>query len=678
MHSSDQRFHGLGGAFYPEHRPEREWPDLVAKLAGAGLKFVRVGEFAWDKMEPEEGTYRFDWLDRAFALLDRHNIEVVLCTPTAVPPVWACEAYPDITQVDEQGRPFGFGMRRYTCPVSPNYRRLSEGVVSAMAEQYGDSPQIAAWQIDNEVGHPFCYCDACRASFQRWCRERFETVEAFNDAVFLHFWGQTVQRFDQIPMPTQCNHPGLWMLYYRFVSEATVACFGAQAEWLRRGGVSAPITTNMMGTWYGYDHEAMAGRLDTISTDYYGLGSSHLFGDIYTAGAFIHRFFRGMKPDRNMWFHEFQWARQGGSGHMPLPGQVRWCALSQVGLGADRIGFFRFDVSPAGAERDGYGLIGYHGQPGRVYDEVRTLATDLDTIADRLDATAPPPARVAVLYTWPNHCEFRRYPKHEAFGAPHGNGYTVHLSKHFGALWRAGVPCDVVHPGDDFSRYDALIVPACYILPEALGERLTRYAADGGTLVVTSFTGLADQFAKLHTTSVPGPLREACGVEAIDYGSAAIAPEPLRIVAKRDDLAMDPIGGVSWIDELRPVSEKAEVWAAFDHDYYGGVPALVRHPVGRGAAWTLGALLDDAGYGAFYKALAPHVGLEAEFDLPEGVYASRREGESTRLVFLGNATHEEQRVELGEGYRDAMTGEDVEGALRLGRWEVRVLEAGGR
>ena len=44
---------------------------------------VRVGEFAWSKMEPDEGKMDFSFFRRVFDQLHAAGIDVVLCTPTA-------------------------------------------------------------------------------------------------------------------------------------------------------------------------------------------------------------------------------------------------------------------------------------------------------------------------------------------------------------------------------------------------------------------------------------------------------------------------------------------------------------------------------------------------------------------------------------------------------------------
>src|SRR3974377_2614848 len=84
----------LGAAWYPEQWPESRWDADLALMQQAGIHMVRVGEFAWSRMEPEEGHYDLDWLDRAIAAAAKHNIYTVVGTPTAAPPAWVTPKNP--------------------------------------------------------------------------------------------------------------------------------------------------------------------------------------------------------------------------------------------------------------------------------------------------------------------------------------------------------------------------------------------------------------------------------------------------------------------------------------------------------------------------------------------------------------------------------------------------------
>src|SRR3569623_702092 len=111
----------FGVDYYPEHWPEERWPIDARLMAEAGFNIVRLAEFAWSRLEPQEGHFDFAWLDRAIEVLAAHGIRVILGTPTASPPPWLMQAHPDLYRVDEQGRRLTFGNRREYCPNHPRY-----------------------------------------------------------------------------------------------------------------------------------------------------------------------------------------------------------------------------------------------------------------------------------------------------------------------------------------------------------------------------------------------------------------------------------------------------------------------------------------------------------------------------------------------------------------------------
>ena len=86
----------LGVCYYPEHWDPIEWVQDVKRMRELGIRVVRIGEFAWSRIEPVSGEYQLDWLDEAIDVLADAELQIVLGTPTATPPKWLVDRFPDI------------------------------------------------------------------------------------------------------------------------------------------------------------------------------------------------------------------------------------------------------------------------------------------------------------------------------------------------------------------------------------------------------------------------------------------------------------------------------------------------------------------------------------------------------------------------------------------------------
>jgi beta-galactosidase len=194
----------LGVCYYPEHWPQEMWENDAARMAASGISWVRIGEFAWSRIEPTPGDLQFDWLDRAIDVLARAGLKIVLGTPTTTPPCWMIDKYPDMLAHDSQGQPRKFGSRRHYCFAHPGYRAECLRIAEILGDRYGKNPAIAAWQIDNEYGcHDtvLSYSDAALQGFRHWLASRYATIEALNTAWGNVFWSMEYSSFDQIDLP---------------------------------------------------------------------------------------------------------------------------------------------------------------------------------------------------------------------------------------------------------------------------------------------------------------------------------------------------------------------------------------------------------------------------------------------------------------------------------------------
>ena len=389
----------LGVCYYPEHWPEASWADDAARMRDAGIRYVRIAEFAWSRIEPRPDSFDWVWLDRAIDVLAGADLCIILGTPTACPPKWLVDAYPDILAADRDGRPRGFGSRRHYCFSCRTYREQSRRIVAALAERYAEHPAIHAWQTDNEYGcHDtvLSYSEAARDAFRTWLAAKYVNVEALNKAWGNVFWSMEYGSFDEVELPnltvTEAN-PAHWLDFRRFSSDQVVAFNREQVDVLREAGVTVDLVHNYMGASTEFDHYALGRDLDVASWDSYPLGfleqsrqdaarKAHYRqqGDPDFA-AFHHDLYRAVGRGR-WWVMEQQpgpvnWAPANA---VPLPGMLRLWAFEAFAHGAELVSYFRWRQAPFGQEQHHAGLLLPDGSDAPGLAEVRQVAAELEDL----------------------------------------------------------------------------------------------------------------------------------------------------------------------------------------------------------------------------------------------------------------------------------------------------------
>jgi beta-galactosidase len=117
----------LGVDYYPEQTDRALWDEDVRLMKELGVNVIRMAEFAWTMMEPADGEFDFSFWDEVVETFGEH-FDIVLGTPTATPPAWLIEKYPDILPVTKDGIRISFGARRHYTVNSPVYREYCERI----------------------------------------------------------------------------------------------------------------------------------------------------------------------------------------------------------------------------------------------------------------------------------------------------------------------------------------------------------------------------------------------------------------------------------------------------------------------------------------------------------------------------------------------------------------------
>ena len=267
----------LGSCYYPEHWSETQWEKDAKDMIESGLTWVRIGEFAWSRLEPEEGAQNFKWLDRAIEVLGNAGLNVVMSTPTAAPPRWVVDKWPDMLLVDSDGRSRKFGSRRHYCFSHQGYLQESSRITRLVAKRYGKNPYIKAWQLDNEYGchdTTLSFSNSSQSSFKLWLSDKYKTIESLNEAWSNVFWSMEYNSFEQIDLPnlTITDANPIHELDFRRFSSDQVVKFNRAQVLIMREHTKMPLIHNYMGKITDFDHYEVGNDLDIASWDSYPLG----------------------------------------------------------------------------------------------------------------------------------------------------------------------------------------------------------------------------------------------------------------------------------------------------------------------------------------------------------------------------------------------------------------------
>jgi beta-galactosidase len=367
----------LGVCYYPEHWPESHWTEDAARMAGLGLTHVRIGEFAWSRLEPKRGAYEFDWLRRAIDTLHGAGLKVVLGTPTATPPKWLVDEMPDMLPVGADGSVRGFGSRRHYDFSHDGYLEESKRITLALAKAFGQHPGICAWQTDNEYdchNTTLSYSAAARTGFQQWLQRKYQSPDALNRAWGTVFWSMEISEFSEVELPnltvTEAN-PAHVMDFRRYASDMVVRFNKAQADIIRAHSPGRDVIHNFMGRTLAFDHFAVGADLDISSWDSYPLGFLEDRSD--QDDAWKRQFARAGDPDFQAFHHDLYRATSKGrwwvmeqqpgpvnwAPHNPAPrdGMVRLWSWEAFAHGAETVSYFRWRQAPFAQEQMHAGLL---------------------------------------------------------------------------------------------------------------------------------------------------------------------------------------------------------------------------------------------------------------------------------------------------------------------------------
>ncbi|WP_079909230.1 beta-galactosidase [Paenibacillus sp. 32352] len=670
-----------GGDYNPEQFPRDIWDEDMRLFQMAGIDIATLNVFSWSLNQPDENTYRFDWLDDMMDKLHANGVRVCLGTSTAAHPAWMARKYPDILTVTGDGKKRKYGRRHNSCPNSPTFRHYAGIMAGKLAERYKDHPALLLWHVNNEIGIR-CHCDNCEQAFRQWLKRRYGSLEKLNQAWYTKFWGHTFYDWEEIVIPSglseglsggnsdQTAFQGITLDFYRFNSDSWLECYLIEYRAIKEIIPDAIVTTNFQGngTYKPLDYFKWAPYLDIAALD--------IYPENHTPESYMalrYDLMRGIKDGAPFMLMEqspsvINWKSVNP---MKRPGVMRIRSYQAISRGAESIMFFQLRRSLGAYEKFHGAVIDHAGHENtRVFRECAQLGSELKELGSLL-LHSQTRSRIGILFDWENWWAV------ELGGGPSAYmKYLDQIQKYYDALYVNHYSVDLLHVNSDFDAYDILLAPMLYMVKPGLAEKLEKYVENGGTWVTTFYSGIVNESDLVTPGGYPGELRKLLGiwVEEID----AMFPDQRNTMLMQQKLGpLEDAYECGLVCEVvHP--EGADTMAVFGSDFYKGSPALTRNRYGKGEAWYAATDPSREFMEIWLKQLCDSKGIEPIAAAPPGIEVTCREKGGSRFTFIMNHSDERLSIHTGEQeQKELLTGISVQGEVQLEPKQVMILHSHG-
>lgn len=606
----------VGVDYYPEQWDKELWEADADTMAKTGVSLIRIGEFAWQRLEPSEGVYDFGWLKEVITIFAKRGIGTVLSLPTSCPPLWLYKTHPDIIRIGSMGSRSGVKVHR--CINSPLFREYAKKITSALANEFGNNPAVVSWHIDNEPEAYNCTCDACREKFRSWLWDKYGTMEAVNTAI-----NGKYEDLSQIDAPdglySDWENPSLSLEWYRFSSDCAAEFVRDEMLLIRVVNQNITVSTNIRPYENNPDFYRVFECLDYVTYDNFPAMKTE--GDVYQSRAFDLDMMRGVKGGSFVVIEQLG-LNDAESDKMPLSpksGMIMGYAMQAIVRGADTVFHHRWRTAIKGPRMFNRGIIDHGTIPTRKFFEFSDLCKCVAKLKSLDDTSIV--AEAAIVYSCEADASFRIQPQVEGFD------YLEQLKSFHRALTGFGANVDVVSPNADLSGYKLVIVPSMYVNKKTAAENIYRYVINGGTLVMTARSGVRDENNCGTSEPPPTVFRELIGAEIHDY---EIIGGETRVIR---DFAGNTFNCSQWCDILTPLTARA--YAVYEGE--SDTAAVTMNRYCGGISYYVGTMCGDDFYKSFISNLMMQTGIPKLENLEKGIeITTRTNGREDFICFFNN------------------------------------------
>ena len=677
----------FGCAYYDEYMPYERVDKDMSMMKSAGITTIRIAESTWSTLEPQPGVFDFSHVDRVLDAAGRFGIQVIVGTPTYAVPSWLVAMHPDVLADTPKGHN-RYGARQIMDIVNPSYRYYGERVIRRLISHVADNPQVIGYQVDNETKYYDCVSPDMQRLFVKDLRRRFDDdLDRLNAAFGLDYWSNRIDSWEDFPDLTGTINASLGSAFDRFRRSQVSRYLAWQAGIVREYARDDQfVTHNFDFDWgpgwsYGVqpavNHFEAAGCLDVAGVDIYHPTEDDLTGKEIAFGGDMTR---SLKGGANYLVLETE--AQGQNGWLPYPGQLRLQAYSHLASGADGVMYWHWHSIHNSFETYWKGLLSQDMEPNPTYEEAGQFGRQVGQkgVGERL-INLRKRNRVAIMVGNDSLTALDWFSLETGFPRQQGQiSYNDVVRRVYDALFELNIECDFISDKADQSqlgRYAMVLVPALYSSNEDTLKALADYVRQGGHLVATLRSFVADENLKVWHDKAPHLLTDVFG---IDYNQFTRPGKGLTLDLHGSDQAGPTCQGL--IELLNPRTG-TQVLASYDHPVWGRYAAVTRHDYGHGSAEWIGTLPSAQGMRMLLSDAADAAGLGGPARDLAGV-VTVREGINAlgeQVAYLLNYSSKEVRLDapyggqllVADGQADPQAHVDQGQSMTIGPWDLAII-----
>src|SRR5256884_2743690 len=503
-----------GVAYCPEYMPYDRLDKDVELMQKAGITVVRVGESTWSSWEPRDGDFQFAWMQRVLDRLHRAGIKAILGTPTYSIPTWLYKEHPEIavthnSTVPRLNDPYDptypssdtpgyYGPRQNYDFLNPYFRQHAERIIRQIVSRFKDHPAVIGYQIDNETFPTGIATQYTNSAFLERLKQKYKTPETINKIWGLVYWGQLVDKWEDLPSRDGILNPGYKLEWENFQHDIVTDYLAWQAKIVNEYKRSDQFITQDFsgGVHTNLDQWAIARSLDVVAENPYFETQARLNGRTIWMSDDLGRSLKHSNfliTDTNA--QSIGWDSR--TQYPQYPGQLRQVVYAHLAAGANMVEYWHWHSLHYGQETYWKGVLSHDLEPNRTYAEVSQVAAELKKIGPQL-VDLKKDNKVAILFSADSANAMDYMPVSD-----HVNYMTV-LRQMYGALDDLNVEPDFVQPDStDLSTYRVLLVPPLYSASDAVLQRVSDYVKNGGHLVTCFKSGFTNEYSAAPHVMAP-------------------------------------------------------------------------------------------------------------------------------------------------------------------------------